>query len=78
MDMVVERLLSENGFPSLATRAIWNRWTLLNACSSIEHATGPHAKHHYQELSQRLKTVAEYVKELSKLVSVHMFLSQLK
>ena len=69
MDLVVERLLFENGFPSLATRAIWNRRTLLLACSSLEQSAGTHAPSRYQQLSQRIKTDAEYVKELSKLVS---------
>lgn len=72
MDLVVGRLLFENGFPSLATRAIWNRRSLLNACSSIELSTGSHANGRYHQLSQRLKTDAEYVKELSKLVSIYV------
>jgi hypothetical protein len=72
MDKVVERLLFENGFPSLAMRAIWNRRTLLSACSSIEQATGSHAQGRYQQLLLRIKTDAEYVKELSRLVSVYV------
>jgi hypothetical protein len=69
MDMVVERLLFENGFPSLATRAIWNRQTLLNACALIEQTTGAHVRHRYPQLAQHIKNDAEYVREISKLVS---------
>ena len=71
MYLVVERLIFENGFPSLATRAVWNRRCLIKACSSIEQSTGSHARGRYSRLLERLKTDAEYVKELSKLVSVY-------
>ena len=72
MNLVVERLLFENGFPSLATRAIWNRRCLINACSFVEQSTGAHAQGRYTRLLERLKTDANYVKELSKLVSVYV------
>jgi len=72
MDLVVERLLFENGFPSLARRATWNRQSLLDVCSSIEQFTGSSAQGRYRQLSQRIKTDAEYVKELSKLVSMYV------
>ena len=70
MDLIVDLLLFQNGFPSLATRAIWNRRTLILACSLIEQSTGSYARQRYQQLSQRMKADAEYVKELSKLVSI--------
>jgi hypothetical protein len=70
MGLVVGRLLFENGFPGLAVRAIWNRRCLINACTSIEQTIGSHAQERYRQLSQRLKTDAEYVKTLSKLVSI--------
>lgn len=72
MDLVVERLLFGNGFPSLATRAIWNRRSLINACASIEQSVGSPAQGRYYQLSQRIKNDAEYVKMLSKLVSIYV------
>jgi hypothetical protein len=73
MNLVVDRLLFENGFPSLATRAIWDRRVLINACSSIEQSSsGSQARSRYQQLLQRIKSDAEYVKELSKLVSTYV------
>jgi hypothetical protein len=71
MYLVVERLIFENGFPSLATRAVWNRRCLINACSFVEQSTGPHAQHRYSRLLQRLKTDTKYVQKISKLVSVY-------
>jgi len=71
MGLVVEHLLFSNGFPSLATRAIWNRRCLINRCDSIEQCTGTHAKGHYQKLSQHMRSDAKYVKQLSKLVSIY-------
>jgi hypothetical protein len=73
MDMVVARLFFENGFPSLASRAIWNCRSLIKACTSIEQSTGSHAQERYHQLLQRLKNDAKYVKILSRLVSVHQF-----
>jgi hypothetical protein len=73
MDIVVAHLFFENGFPSLASRAIWNRRSLIKACASIEQSTGSHAQERYHQLLQRLKNDAEYVKMLSRLVSVHEF-----
>jgi hypothetical protein len=70
MDLVVGRLLFGNGFPSLATRAIWNRRSLINACTSIEQSVGSHAQGRYHLLSERIKNDAEYVQVLSKLVSI--------
>jgi hypothetical protein len=70
MNLVVEHLLFENGFPSLATRAIWNRRALLEACSLLDETIGYHARRRYQQLAHRIKTDPEYVKELSKLVSI--------
>lgn len=72
MGLVVDRLLFLNGFPSLATRAIWDRRCLINACDSIEQCTGTHAKGRYRQLLQRIRSDAEYVKELSKLVSIYL------
>jgi hypothetical protein len=75
MNLIVERLLFENGFPSLATRAIWGRRTLLKACSSIEEtmgSMGSDARRRYCQLALRIKADAEYVKELSKLVSIYV------
>jgi hypothetical protein len=69
MDLVVDRLLFENGFPSLATRAIWNRRSLMSACSSLEQSVGSPARGRYRQLLQRIRNDAEYVKTLSKLVS---------
>lgn len=72
MGLVIGRLLFENGFPGLAIRAIWNRRCLINACSYIEQSIGSQAREHYQQLLQRMKNDAEYVKVLSKLVSVYI------
>lgn len=70
MNLIVEFLLFRDGFPSLATRAIWNRRTLILACSLIAKTTGSYARERYQQLEQRMKSDVDYVQEFSKLVSI--------
>ncbi len=68
MDLILERLLFNNGFPSLALRATWSRRSFITACSIIESSVGSHAQLHYYQLLERFKSDAPYVQELSKLV----------
>lgn len=68
MDLILERLLFNNGFPSLALRAIWSRRSFIDACSILETSVGSHAQLRYYQLLQRFKSDAPYVRELSRLV----------
>jgi hypothetical protein len=68
MDSVIDRLLFGNGFPSLETRAIWNRRYLINACASFEPSAG---SGRYHQLLRRIKHDVDYVKVLAKLVSIY-------
>ena len=71
MDLILERLLFQNGFPSLATRAIWSRRSFLEASAFMESSVGTHVREHYQILAERFKSEAQYVRELSRLVRIH-------
>jgi hypothetical protein len=70
MDAMLESLLFHNGFPSLATRAVWSRRSFINACAALEGSVGDHATDRYKTLSERFKKDAGYVRELAKLVRI--------
>lgn len=72
MDFIIERLLFHNGFPSLAIRAIWSRKSFIEASTSIESSVGSYAQDRYHQLSERFKSDAPYVRELSRLVRIHV------
>ena len=71
MDYMLEFLLFKDGFPSLAMRAIWSRRSFINASVSLEASVGPHAQERYQQLLERFKSDASYVRELSRLVCIY-------
>ena len=68
MGAILEWLLFNNGFPSLATRAIWSRRSFISACSALQSSVGSHAELRYYQLLERFKSDAPYVRELSRLV----------
>lgn len=68
---VLENLLFRNGFPCLATRAIWSRRSFIHASTYLETSLGDHVQDRYRQLTERLKSDATYVRLLSKLVCIH-------
>jgi hypothetical protein len=70
MDFMLERLLFRDGFPSLPIRAIWSRKSFIEASTFLESSVGTHAQDHYRYLTERFKSDAKYVQQLSKLVCI--------
>ena len=72
MDFVLEHLLFYNGFPGLALRAIWSRRAFIKASTSLVSSVGAHVQDRYQQLSDRFRSDAPYVRNLSRLVRIHL------
>lgn len=71
MNHMLEFLLFKDGFPSLAMRAIWSRRSFICASISLESSFGASAQERYQRLTERFKSDASYVRELSRLVCIY-------
>jgi hypothetical protein len=72
MDYMLQYLLFRDGFPSLATHALWGRRSLINASTSLESSVSAHAQEYYQQLSDHFKCDASYVRKLSRLVCIYI------
>lgn len=72
MDFILERILFANGFPSLAVRAVWCRRSFISASIFLETSLAPHSSERYRQLTERFKSDASYVRELSSLVRIYI------
>jgi hypothetical protein len=62
------KIIFENAFPDVGTRAIWKRKALLEAATYVMNMPNTAAQRKYVVIKNRLKEDSEYVSELSKVV----------